>query len=98
MSYRAIYAYAWDVAERGVDAFVAEISRARPRYGDACRRLPRRQVHPPAGQGGQSLFPRRRHRLFPGRSGRYGAIEPVAEQPCRASGMCCASFARRASR
>ena len=66
MTYRAIYAYAWDIAERGA-------RRSSPRCtGSASTRSPSPGATTPAnssgrGERGQGLFPGGRHRLFPRR-------------------------------
>ncbi len=79
MSYRAIYTYAWDLAETGVRAAVGRVPRPRPRHRHHCRELSRRQVPAAARQGRQGLFPARTARSIssPIRR-RYGAIKPVA--------------------
>ncbi len=59
MSYRAIYTYAWDLAEAGVEAATAEFHGTRPRHRDdgrklSCRQVPEASMARPA----KSTFPR----------------------------------------
>src|SRR5271163_3326162 len=67
MSYKAIYAYAWDLAENRRERGARPHSRARSRHRHGRRQLSRRQVSQAAWQG-EGLFSRRRDRLFQGQS------------------------------
>ena len=91
MSYKAIYTYAWDLAEAGVPRGGRRVPRARARHRDDRRQLPRRQVHAAARQGREGLLPRGRHGLFQRRSlalRRRSSRSPTA---CSGAATCCAS-------
>ena len=79
MSYKAIYAYAWDLAETGVSEALDRFRRARPRHRHGRRQLPRRQVPAAAWQAGKVYFPEDGTVYFKADPERYGAIKPVAE-------------------
>ena len=91
MSYRAIYTYAWDLAEAGVAGGAGRVPRTRPRYGDHRRQLSRRQVPEAAWHGGKVYFPEDGTVYFNADASRYGAIKPVANRAARATGRRCAS-------
>ena len=83
MSYKAIYAYAWDLAEIGRGSAAAALSRPRSRHRHHRRQLSRRQVPATAWPHRQGLFPGGRHRLFRADGALYGAIKPIVSRIAR---------------
>ena len=98
MTYKAIYAYAWDLAETGIGSRRRTIPRARPRHRDHCRQLPCRQVSAPPRQGGKGVFPRRRNGLFQDRSPPLRCSSSPSPTASWASATFCVSLRREAAR
>ena len=77
MSYRAIYAYAWDIAERGVDAFVAEIRALGLDTVTLAGAYHAGKFIRPRGKAGKVYFPEDGTAYFRVDPARYDAIKPV---------------------
>ena len=73
MSYQAIYAYAWDLAEVGASTALERFASLGLDTVTLAGQLPCRQVPAPAWKDGQGLFPAGRHRLF---HARFEALRP----------------------
>jgi hypothetical protein len=77
MSYRAIYAYAWDVAEQGVAAFVDEARGLGLDTVTLAANYHAGKFLRPKGRVGKVYFPEDGTAYFRTRPERYGAIRPV---------------------
>ena len=77
MTYRAIYAYAWDIAERGVDAFVAEVRALGLDTVTLAGAYHAGKFIRPRGKAGKVYFPEDGTAYFRVDPARYGAIKPV---------------------
>ena len=77
MSYRAIYAYAWDVADRGVPDFAAEIARLGLDTVTLAGAYHAGKFLRPHGRNGKIYFPEDGTVYFRADAGRYGAVKPV---------------------
>ncbi len=78
MSYRAIYAYAWDLIERGVPAAVDEIRRLGLNTVTMAGAYHAGKFIRPRGKAGKIYFPEDGTVYFRHEPSRYGAIKPVA--------------------
>ena len=97
MSYRAIYAYPWDVAESGVGAFVEEVRALRLDTVTLAGAYHAGKFLRPHGRGGKVYFPEDGTVYFNADPQRYGRIKPrlnstigerdVFGELCAAGGM-----------
>lgn len=78
MSYRAIYSYAWDIAERGVSAFVDEIRGLGLNTVTLAGAYHAGKFVRPGGKRGKVVFPEDGTVYFNADAKRYGRIKPVA--------------------
>ena len=76
MTYRAIYAYAWDIAERGVDAFVAEVRALGLDTITLAGAYHAGKFLRPRGKAGRSTSPEDGTVYFRLDPARYGRIKP----------------------
>jgi hypothetical protein len=77
MSYRAIYTYAWDIAEEGVDAIVAQVLRLGLDTITFAGSYHAGKFLRPQGSSGKVYFPEDGTVYFKSDPDRYGAIKPV---------------------
>jgi hypothetical protein len=77
MSYRAIYTYAWDIAEEGVDAVVAQVLRLGLDTITFAGSYHAGKFLRPQGSSGKVYFPEDGTVYFKSDPDRYGAIKPV---------------------
>lgn len=77
MSYRAIYAYPWDVAERGDPDFIAEIARLGLNTVTLAGAYHAGKFLRPQGRTGKVYFPEDGTAYFRFDPARYGTIKPV---------------------
>jgi hypothetical protein len=77
MTYRAIYAYAWDVAERGVADFVAEAKALGLNTVTFAGSYHAGKFIRPKGRSGKVYFPQDGTAYFRVDPARYGAIKPL---------------------
>ncbi len=91
MSYRAIYAYAWDIAETGVRSAVDEFRGLGLNTVTIAGSYHAGKFLRPHGMNGQGLFSRGRHRLL--QDGPTSATAPSSRLPIRCSpnATCCAN-------
>jgi hypothetical protein len=78
MSYRAIYAYAWDIAERGVGEMVAEVRALGVDTVTLAAAYHAGKFLRPRGRSGKVYFPEDGTAYFRFDPSRYGAIKPIA--------------------
>lgn len=78
ISYRAIYAYAWDLAEGGVPAAVAEFKDLGLNTVTVAGSYHAGKFLRPHGKAGKVYFPEDGTAYFKTNAARYGAIKPVA--------------------
>ena len=78
MSYRAIYAYAWDVAERGIGEMVAEVRALGLDTVTLAAAYHAGKFLRPRGRRGKVYFPEDGTAYFRFDPSRYGAIKPIA--------------------
>jgi len=78
MSYRAIYAYAWDIAEQGVSESVAELHGLGLNTVTIAGSYHAGKFLRPHGKNGKVYFPEDGTVYFKADHGRYGGIKPVA--------------------
>jgi hypothetical protein len=83
MSYRAIYAYAWDLAERGVADAVAEVSALGLNTITLAGSYHAGKFIRPRGRAGKVYFPEDGTVYFKHDASRYGTIKPVASSLVR---------------
>ena len=83
MSYRAIYSYAWDIAEVGVAAFADEVRALGLNTVTLAGAYHAGKFIRPHGRDRKGLFPRGRHRLFPRRPETLRPHQAGREQPQR---------------
>ena len=76
-SYRAIYAYAWDIAEAGVSSAVAEFQRLGLDTVTMAGSYHAGKFLRPHGKAGKVFFPEDGTAYFRTNAARYGAIKPV---------------------
>ena len=81
MAYRAIYAYAWDIAEAGTSDFVVHMRALGLDTVTIAGSYHAGKVHPSERQAGEGLFSRGRHGLFPLRSGALRPHQAGRQQP-----------------
>ena len=77
MTYRAIYSYAWDIAERGVDDFLAEIKSLGLNTVTFAGSYHAGKFIRPKGQRGKVYFPEDGTAYFRVDRSRYGKIQPT---------------------
>jgi hypothetical protein len=77
MTYRAIYSYAWDIAERGVGDFVAEIKSLGLNTVTFAGSYHAGKFIRPKGQRGKVYFPEDGTAYFQVDRRRYGQIQPI---------------------
>lgn len=77
MTYRAIYSYAWDIAERGVDDFLAEIKSLGLNTVTFAGSYHAGKFIRPKGQRGKVYFPEDGTAYFRVDRSRYGKIQPL---------------------
>lgn len=77
MSYRAIYAYAWDIAEEGVTSFLAQLPRLGLDTVTFAGSYHAGKFLRPHGRSGKIYFPEDGTVYFKSDLSRYGAIKPV---------------------
>ena len=77
MSYRAIYTYAWDLAETGVDAAIAEFRALGLDTVTMAGSYHAGKFLRPHGKAGKVYFPEDGTAYFRTDPSRYGAIKPV---------------------
>ena len=82
MSYKAIYSYAWDLAEASVGSAIDEFLALGLDTVTIAGSYHAGKVPAAAWQVWQGLFPRGRHRLFPHRRYALWRHQAAAEQPC----------------
>ena len=83
MSYRAIYAYAWDLAERPVAKLVSEFKSLGLDTVTLAGSYHAGKFLRPKGTDGKVYFPGGRHRLFPRRSEALWQDQAGRQQPQR---------------
>jgi len=87
MSYRAIYSYAWDIAELGVGAFVDEIRGLGLNTVTLAGAYHAGKFVRPHGRKGKVYFPEDGTVYFRADLKRYGRIKPSANSICRTHDM-----------
>jgi hypothetical protein len=87
MSYRAIYSYAWDIAEVGVAAFADEIRALGLNTVTLAGAYHAGKFLRPHGRGGKVYFPEDGTVYFRADPKRYGRIRPVANSICEKHDM-----------
>lgn len=78
MTYRAIYAYAWDIVERGVPKVIDEVKSLGLNTITVAGSYHAGKFLRPRGTGGKVYFPEDGTIYFRTEASRYGAIKPVA--------------------
>ena len=91
MSYKAIYTYAWDLAETGVAAAANEFRDLGLDTVTIAGSYHAGKFLRPHGKAGKVYFPDDGTVYFNADPSRYGAIKPVAERARSANATCCAS-------
>src|SRR5882724_10083816 len=87
MSYRAIYSYAWDIAEVGVASFADEIRALGLNTVTLAGAYHAGKFLRPHGRGGKVYFPEDGTVYFRADAKRYGRITPLANSICEKHDM-----------
>jgi hypothetical protein len=87
MSYRAIYAYAWDIAEVGVRAFADEVRALGLNTVTLAGAYHAGKFLRPHGRSGKVYFPEDGTVYFRTDPKRYGRIKPIANSICEKHDM-----------
>ena len=96
MSYKAIYTYAWDLAETGIKAAADEFRELGLDTVTVAGSYHAGKFMRPHGKTGKVFFPDDGTVYFKADPSRYGAIKPVPTGRS-ASATCCANWSKRAA-